>query len=340
LKSIRLAAALLVAACLSPDCLAQAQPANVSGNAPLRTLDTVVVSGKVSGPGLWRVYRDEDHSLWIMATLSPLPKDMEWDSASVRDLVADSQEVLWAPGYSVDVDANLFQMALLGYRMYRAKDNPDGATLRDVLDPALYARWVAAKSRYLPGDRSIERKRPVVAADALLEAAIRKARLSRDPVVYPALEETIKSNGVRSNFPQFEVKVSSDAAKAALADVRRIRLNDAQCLAATLDAIERDIPRMITNANAWATGATDRFDFERLATRTRLCADALTDADFAKKYGLPNINASIAGLWLKEAEAALRDNETTVAFVPMENLAGPDSYLAALRAKGYSIEAP
>jgi hypothetical protein len=38
LNSIRLAEALLLAACLSPDCLAQAQPANASGNGPLRTL--------------------------------------------------------------------------------------------------------------------------------------------------------------------------------------------------------------------------------------------------------------------------------------------------------------
>jgi hypothetical protein len=339
LNSIRFAAALLLAACLSPDCLAQAQPASVSGDA-VRTLDAVVVSGKVTGPGLWHVTGDGDHVLWIMGTLSPLPADIAWDASGVREIVADSREVLWAPSYGVDVDANLFQMALLGYRMYRAKDNPDGATLRDVLDPALYARWSAAKALYLPGDRSIERKRPLVAADALLDAAIRRAHLSRKPVVYPALEETIKANGVRSNVPQFEVKVSSAAAKAALADVRRTRLNDAQCLAATLDAVERDIPRMITNANAWASGDTGRIEFERLAARDRLCADALTDADFAAKYGLPNINRSVADLWLREAEAALRDNDSTVAFVPMENLVGPDSYLERLRAKGYDVEAP
>lgn len=30
-----------------------------------RLLDTVVVSGHVTGPGFWQVYKDDDHEMWI-----------------------------------------------------------------------------------------------------------------------------------------------------------------------------------------------------------------------------------------------------------------------------------
>src|SRR5690606_19609420 len=43
---------------------------------------TVVVSGALPGPGLWKVRKD-GNTLYVLATLSPLPKRMEWESAGV-----------------------------------------------------------------------------------------------------------------------------------------------------------------------------------------------------------------------------------------------------------------
>ena len=304
------------------------------------SLETVTVTGRVTGPGLWQVHKDDDHDLWIMGTLKPLPANIEWDSTAVRDLVSGANEVLWAPGYAVNVKANVFQGAWLGIGYLRAQKNPDGKSLEQVLTPALYARWLDAKSRYMPHNSGVERKRPLVAAQELLDAAIRKARLSDEPLVYPALKPTIEAGGIRNNHPKFEVKISNDVAKAALSDVRRISLDDAKCLEATLDAVESDLPRMVTNANAWAHGEVDRISFASLARRNALCSDAMLSADFSKKYGLPNIHKSLADLWLKEAESALTRNAVTVAFVPMEQLVGPDNYLDTLRAQGYTVTSP
>jgi hypothetical protein len=303
-------------------------------------LETVVVTGRVTGPGLWQVSRNDDHDLWIMGTLNPLPARMEWDSKTVRELVSGATEVLWAPGYSVDVKANIVQQAILGFNYLRAQKNPDGKSLKEVLAPSLYARWHVVKSIYMPRNSSVERKRPLVAAQELFDAAIKKAQLSDKPIVYPALQPTIEAAGIRSNYPKVEIAVTSGAAKAALSDVRRMRLDDAKCLEATLDAIEGDIPRMVANANAWAQGEVERISFASLAKRNSLCSDAMMNADFSAKYGLPNIQRSIADLWLKEAESALSRNPVTVAFVPMEQLVGPNSYLDALRAKGYTVSGP
>jgi hypothetical protein len=303
-------------------------------------LETVTVTGRVTGPGFWEVRKDDDHALWIMGTLKPLPANIEWDSTTVRDLVSGADEVLWAPGYSVNVKANPFQGALLGIGYLRAQKNPDGKSLQQVLPPALYARWLDAKSRYMPRNSGVERKRPLVAAQELLDVAIKKAKLSDEPLVYPALKSTIDAGGIRNNHPKFEVKVSNAAAKAALSDVRQISLDDAKCLEATLDAVESDIPRMVANANAWAQGEVDRIRFASLARRNALCSDAMMSADFSEKYGLPNIHKSLSDLWFKEAESALTRNAVTVAFVPMEQLVGPDNYLDTLRARGYTISSP
>lgn len=64
------------------------------------------------------------------------------------------------------------------------------------------------------------------------------------------------------------------------------------------------------------------------------------NADFSEKYGLPNIQKSVADLWLKRAESALSRNTVTVAFVPMEQLVGPNNYLERLRAMGYTVNNP
>ena len=44
--------------------------------------------------------------------------------------------------------------------------------------------------------------------------------------------------------------------------------------------------------------------------------------------------------WLVEAERALRENESTLAVVPMPELFATDGYLAALRARGYDVVEP
>jgi hypothetical protein len=319
--------------------VAPASPASQAGAEPT-LLDAVVVSGRVTGPGLWQVYKDGEHDLWIMGTLSPLPSGIEWDAAQVRDLVARSQEVVWAPIYSVNVRANWFQQALLGIKYLGAKKNPDGETLEEVLPPDLYARWVRAKAKYLPHDSRVDHKRPLIAAGELLEAAMKRAHLSDKPIVYRALADTIEKFAVKSVLPRVEVDVTNATAKAALADVRGRRLDDQKCLAATLDAVETDIPQMVTNANAWANGEISRISFEALQRSSAACSDALVDPEFSARYGLPNIEDSAAARWISEVTSALARNASTVAFVPMENLVGPDNYLDQLRARGYTVSSP
>src|SRR5690606_15497085 len=56
----------------------EAQPAG----GDVRDLGVFVVSGVQPGPGLWKVRRG-DHTLHILGTVSPLPRDMAWRSDDV-----------------------------------------------------------------------------------------------------------------------------------------------------------------------------------------------------------------------------------------------------------------
>jgi hypothetical protein len=311
-----------------------------SETADVQTLDAVVVSGRAPGPGLWRVAGEDGHVLWILGVLSPVPAGMAWDSTRVASLVARADQVLWEPYYQVDVETGFFGKMRLGYGMWRARRNPDGQRLEDLLPTALEARWTRARERLLPGNRGIRRARPIVAAEALMEAAIKQAGMTgRDLVLAPVLE-AIAEHDVPTSAPAVEVDLPADVARKAVRSLRGTSLADVGCLEATLDAIDNDLPRMITNANAWAAGRLDRIRFDDLERRRALCTDALTSAGFAREHGLPDIRASIAERWLAEARSALGRNESTIAVVSLEDLIGPDGYAARLESLGYDVRAP
>jgi hypothetical protein len=44
--------------------------------------------------------------------------------------------------------------------------------------------------------------------------------------------------------------------------------------------------------------------------------------------------------WIKTAEKALASNTATFAVLEIQDIVGPTSYLAALQARGYTVESP
>src|SRR6185312_1379732 len=65
-------------------------------------LPAVLVTGVQPGPGMWRVSRD-GHELWILGTLSPLPRGMTWQSREVESVIASAQEILLPPSVKLKV---------------------------------------------------------------------------------------------------------------------------------------------------------------------------------------------------------------------------------------------
>jgi hypothetical protein len=304
---------------------------------PVVDMEVMVVSGVQPGPGMWRVSKG-DHVLWVMGTLSPVPKKMTWLSRDVEATIAASQQVLKSPGASVDSDLGIFRSALLVPSLLKARKNPDGATLKDVLPPDLYARWQVLKRKYIGRDAGIEKWRPIFAANELYEAAIKKSGLATSGIVSPVVDKAAKRHDVKIVSPIVRLKV--DDPKKAIKEFSGTALGDVECFRKTLDRLETDLTGMTLRANAWAIGDIEALRALPYDDQNRACIRAMLEAGVAQKRGLDTLPQKVEAEWLAAAEAALRNNASTFALLPISELLKPDGYLAKLQAKGYEVEAP
>ena len=173
----------------------------------VRILDTVqVVAGHQPGPRMWKV-RKGDHVLHVLAVVTPLPKDITWDSAQVEGVISRSQAYITAPYLGISADVGFFGGLRLLPAYMRLRKNPDGATLQQVLSPDLYRRWSAAKARYLPGDEGVEKMRPIIAAEELYDAALKRSGLGGKPKVSPVIDAAVKRHGLKRVSTAIQVKL-------------------------------------------------------------------------------------------------------------------------------------
>jgi hypothetical protein len=302
-----------------------------------RELAPVMVSGVQPGPKLWKVTRGE-RVLWVLGTLTPAPKRIEWTSREAERAIATSGVVLLGARATVKADIGLFRGALLLPKALKARNNPDGKTLRDVLPPRTYARWDALRARYLGRDRGVEKRRPLFAAQELYSAAIRRAGLDEDNQVRPKVEKIARRHHVPVTVA--EVKATLVDPKAALHAFSGKPLDDLACFELTLDRLEADLAQMAARANAWSIG--DLAAMRRLpyTDQGQACLSAVLDSAVARSQGFDALPAQVRDAWLDAAEKALATHRASFALLPMAEILKPDGYLAALKARGYGVEAP
>ena len=312
-----------------------ASPPPVPADVP--TLPTVVVSGVQPGPGLWKVSRG-DHVMWILGTLSPLPRDMQWRSHEVDHVMAASQQVLLEPSVRVKADVGFLGKLFLLPSAYGARKNADGRTLQQVLPPSVYARWLVLKQKYLGKDRGVERWRPLFASQELYRKALKANDLSRSGGVKTSIDALAKRAGVPQSSTDYTVEIEHP--HAAIEAFKQAAPHDITCFIRTLDSVEHDMPAMTARANAWATGDLQALRQLPDSDRRDACVAALTGAGFAQTLGLNDVPAKQRAVWLTAARKALTSNAQTFALLPMDELLKPDGYLAALQAEGFHVESP
>ncbi len=218
---------------------------------PVVDLEAMVVRGVQPGPGLWKVSKGY-HVVWILGTQSPLPKRLQWQSTEVETSIGQSQQVLMAPSIALDVGMGVFGRLTLLPSAMMAMKNEDGRELREVLPPDLYARWSVAKARYLGSDQGVERKRPMLAAGELYQAALKRAGLARAPVIWSVVERAAKRAGIKPTPTVLDHTIADP--RQALKEFRAGGVNDIECFRRILATVERDLPTMVERANAWSVG--------------------------------------------------------------------------------------
>ena len=326
-------AVLLIVALLSPHALSQSAPDTASGP----VLDTVEVVGVLPGPGFWKVSKGEN-TVWILASIRPVPKRMQWETIKLERKLAESQQLIGSPTVTLDADIGFFGKIGLLPSLLKARKNPDGKTLQQILPPATYQRWLAMKQKYIGNDKGIESFRPIFAAQELYEKAIAKAGLSEDGIVWPKAEKLAKRADVLVFRP--EIKVNIGDPKQFIKTFNRNALNDVACFEKTLDSIERDVQFMAARAALWAEGDVAGLRTISQEDFSGACIDALLGSGVAKNAGLADVPERVRGAWISAVDKSLDRNRSAVAVVSIAELIRPGGMLDRLRAKGYTISEP
>lgn len=328
----------LLAACMVPSALAQTA---------IEQPDEVVVRGVLPGPPLWRVTNGE-HVLWIFGYVSPIPKDMQWESARVENVISRAQAYMPVPDVDVSVSPlvalnpiNIFRGIRLAKRLTH---NPDDKTLEDVLPPELYQRYLALKTRYAPRDKDIDEQRPLVAGQRLAQLIQEEEDLDSPGDILRRIDRMAKrQRGVERI--ETDVKMRIDGGYRSLADRAEAlmdgisREDELACFEWNIGRMETDLEAMKSRANSWAQGYIDEFINAPLR---RGDDDPCFKLAFVstETETISEILARAQDEWLTAAEQALAEYDTTLAVLHIRELLNKDGLLAKLKERGYSVREP
>jgi uncharacterized protein YbaP (TraB family) len=303
-------------------------------------LQTVVVRGNQPGPGLWKVTKGE-HTLWVLGTLSPLPREMHWLSGEVEATIAKSQEVLGVPRAEPKIGVGtMFKMATLAPSAMRTLRNPDNAKLKSVLAPPLYARWAQARDRYDATADEVETQRPMFASQQLYWKAVDMGGLETRDVIAPIVAKAAKFSGVPVTDTGFKFPLDLDRRdlKRRIKEINGKDADDLACFEKTLDVFEADVATMKLRANAWATGDVRALRELSTSEFKPPCQRVMEEA--LAFLGVAEIKRRLKESWLLAAQNSLARNQSTFASLPIAEVLDENGMLKQLERRGYVVEAP
>ena len=314
--AIFIAAILLAVGFFSIECRADQAP---------QALDELVVTGERTGPGMWHV-RHGSGEVWILGSMSPLPKDISWRAKQVDQVLGGTNQVLLQKPLDIGIARILWlliterSLLLVG----------GGKRLRDVLPADLQARFAVQRAKYSDDPNKWERFRPLIAAAFLQQAAFHKVGLSTRLDLGAAVRKLAEKHDV----PVEEIKI------AGVGDVIEAMktlspTTENACVAASLATVESDLPRLVDRAQAWANGNVERIQHLPEPREVDACRAALETG-----VGAADLIGRMRRTWLGAFEKYLKEGGTTVAVVNIDMLLEPGGLLDQLRAKGYAVEAP
>ena len=302
-----------------------AEPASAAVAAPPDQLQELVVTGERTGPGLWHVHQGASH-LWILGSISPLPKGITWRSSQVERLLASTNEVLVPKPLEIGIVRILWLLITeRSALMVRG-----GKRLKDVMPPDLYARFAKDRARFTSDAEKWERFRPIIASAFLEQQAFHSVGLSARLDLGAAVRALAKKRNVAVE----EVKIAGvgdlvDALKSMPASTENI------CVDASLVTVESGLPQLIDRARAWATGDIESIQSHPEPAQVDACLKAL---DSGAASG--DLLARIRRTWLGALLKALDNTGTAIAVVNMDLLLEKGGLLDELKQRGYEVDPP
>jgi uncharacterized protein YbaP (TraB family) len=287
---------------------------------PAQELEEILVVGERPGPRLWKISWQE-HVMWILGTLGPLPTQMTWRSHQVEAVIAESSEVLGP--YSVALNIEQADP-------FRSK----GSTLKAVLPASDYARWIKMKAQYISDNVNTDALLPTAAALLLQDGAYEKAGLTYTNELWATINRLAEQNDV----PVRSLEVVADWDVAKKGHSRSTR-RGVSYLVETMSRVKTNEQSARARANAWAVG--DIASLRRMTRADDAEATLLASSwPFLSAQEAKEIMSHAQSTLVRELDNALRRNQVTFAAIPISLLFRDHGLLADLRLNGLSVYAP
>jgi uncharacterized protein YbaP (TraB family) len=313
---------------------AQAPRAAPAAAAAAPEVEEIEVSAPHTGPRMWKVTRANDsaHVVWILGTLSPLPRHFIWQTDAVAAVLARSQEFIPdIPSEGLHFGPIMWIRIYLQWRKTRAI--ADHETLQQTIPAALYARFEAQKQKFAPREDSLENLRPMVAGGRLFNRALEGSGLNHRE---DDLSQTVTKLAHEKGVPVYKDKLKIDDPLGTMKDLNQIPPEAEQrCLLAMIERMESDMGTMQQRAAAWARGDVAALRQLPYPDEQTACLQAVSS--------VARVNTLMQQLqsgWMAAVEDSLTRNASALALQPMDRLLGDTGMLAQLRAKGYTITGP
>lgn len=288
-------------------------------------MEELVVSGERTGPGMWHVHRGAAQ-VWILGSMSPLPKGITWRATQVEKVLDGASQALVQKPFEIGI-ARILWLLITERSVLMVRG---GKRLKDVLPAELHARFAAQRAKYTDDPNKWERFRPLIAAAFLQQAAFHQVGLSTRLDLGAAVRTLAKKHRVRVE----EIKI---AGVGDVMDALKVLppATENACVDASLVTVERDLPRLLDRAQAWASGNIERIEKLREPAEVDACRAALDSG-----VGAADLIARIRRTWVGTIEKYLQTPGVTLVVLNMDMLLEPGGVLDELRAKGYDVDAP
>ena len=288
-------------------------------------IDEIVVTGERAGPSMWHVHKGDAH-VWILGSMSPLPRGITWRSRQVEDVLAHADQVLVQKPVEINIPRVLW-MLITNRSLVMVTG---GKRLRDVMPAELHDRFAALRSQYTDDANKWEHYRPIVATLFLQQAAFHQNGLSLRMDMGAAVRKLAKDAHVKVD----EIKMAGvgdmfDALKTLSPDAENT------CVNASLVTIQSAIPRYKERAQAWADGNVERLQALPVPKEVDACRAAMDQGK-----GAADLLTRMRQSWLFALEKELKAPGTSIAVVNLDLLLDQGGVLDGLKAAGFEIDAP
>ncbi len=304
--------------------LIAAAPPPKTGDAPISdwsNIETVIVTARSPGPALWHVVRGNSE-VWILGTVQPMPKDLQWNSGEIRGLLHGANALLLPPRARV----GLFEGAWFLMTGMGTLEQPDGTTLEAALPEPLRSRFVAERTRLHQDADRYEKYLPAIAA-LMLESDFWKA----NDLNITGPQKAIEKLAARSAVPTQAVAVYP--AMDVIHDVPKMSpAAHLACLEFALSDIEIESAHAVAAAEAWAVGDLAGVKANYSETKLDACLQQNNAYALLRERAIGDMAGAITG--------ALNKPGKTFAVIPMGLFLRKGGVLERLQAAGLTVSGP